>query len=68
MEWAAFCLTIAGIANRRGTGFVSAALHPHPLADVIEGGPYPVPVRQGPRGIVNAHGQDIDISAFAQPA
>ena len=68
MEWASFCLTIAGIANRRGTGYVAAALHPQPLAGVIEAGPYPVPVRQGLCGIVNAHGQEIDLSAFVQPA
>ena len=68
MDWAAFCVTIAGIANRRGAGYVAAALHPQPLVSVIDSGPYPVPVRQGARGIVNVHGQEIDISAFAQPA
>ena len=68
MEWASFCLTVIGIADRRGAGYVAAAIHPQPMADVIEGGPYPVPVRKGARGIVNIHGQEIDISAFAQPA
>ena len=68
MEWASFCLTVIGIVDRRGAGYVAAALHPNPMADVIEGGPYPVPVRKGARGIINIHGQEIDISAFAQPA
>ena len=55
-DWLTFVAKVDAFVCTRGTDYVAAAIHPAPLAAVIES-QYPVAVEVGPVGIRNKHGQ-----------
>ena len=59
-DWLMFVASVVRYTTKRGNGYVLAASYPDPGADSIDA-EYLVPVKTGPRGVVNIHGHLLNI-------